>query len=429
MTINPQKYKNKRKFQLDNSSLYHMASNSSEWSNIFRLSATLKKDVDPKALQNALDKTSNRFPTITAGIYPGLTNYYQKAYQQSINIFKENRNILKPISKKDLRHSPIRVLYSNKTISVEIFHAVTDGNGAFKFFNSLLAEYLEQLYSIKIPATSGIFDRNASPSQKEINDSYLDIPFHNSETPKMAKAYQVSDEKNENLYITTYIINLSDMKKITHKLDVSITVLITSLFTQALSKIRDKDNRKNNNLPINIFIPVDLRNYFPSSTLKNFVSYVNIVQKPLKHKLSLENTVQAVKQQLSDQLTKNNVASKVSFNVKTENSMVIKKVPLFLKNLIMKPVFKYSERTSTMTVSNLGIIKLSEEMKKYIERYDIILSPRKNAPYNCGIVSFGNNIHINITRNSKSDELESEFSTLLQEMNLPCKTEVNSYRK
>lgn len=429
MTSNPQKYKNKRKLQLDNSSIYHMASNSSKWSNIFRLSATLKMDTDPKILQSALDKTAERFPTITAGIYPGLTNYYQKAHRQSLNILKETQNLLKPMSKQNLRHSPIRVLYSNKTISVEMFHAVTDGNGAFKFFNSLLAEYLEQLHTLKIPAANGILNRNESPSKEEITDSYHEIPFHKSESPKMTKAYQVSKAKNENLYITTYIINLTDIKKISHQLDVSLTVLITSLFTLALSCIRKKDNLKNKNLPINIFVPVDLRNYFPSSTLKNFVSYVNIIQEPLKTKLSLESTAQDVKQQLSDQLTQDNVASKVSFNVKTENSMFIKIMPLFLKNLIMKPVFKYSEQTSTMTVSNLGIIKIPDEMNDHIERYDVILSPRKNAPYNCGIVSFGDKIHINITRDKKADELESQLSKLLKEMNLSFNAEVNSYCK
>jgi len=49
-------------FRLDNAAKIFPGQNSSKWSNIFRLSVTLDKKIDPGLLEQALEQTIVRFP-------------------------------------------------------------------------------------------------------------------------------------------------------------------------------------------------------------------------------------------------------------------------------------------------------------------------------------------------------------------------------
>ena len=78
-----------------------------------------------------------------------------------------------------------------------------------------------------------------------------------------------------------------------------------------------------------------------------------------------------------------------------------------------------------MTLSNLGQIKLPEAMKPYIERFDFILGVQAAAPYNCGMLSYGDTIYINFIRNIRDAELERHFFNVLKELGLPLTLESN----
>ncbi|MDK9851478.1 hypothetical protein [Staphylococcus equorum] len=60
----------KYKVKLDNTAIIHMASHNKSWLNIFRLSITLKEEIHPAILQEALNVVTERFPTIAAREYP-----------------------------------------------------------------------------------------------------------------------------------------------------------------------------------------------------------------------------------------------------------------------------------------------------------------------------------------------------------------------
>src|SRR5699024_10645830 len=169
---------------------------------------------------------------------------------------------------------------------------------------------------------------------------------------------------------------------------------------------------------IKIFIPVDLRNFFPSETLRNFVLYATPEIDPRNNNCTFEEIVQSVKKQLEEQLTEDNLRARVTYNVQLERKLIVRILPLFLKQLLMKIVFFLNEKSTSITISNLWIITVPQQMASYIERFDCILSPRKNSPYNCGITSYGDKIYINFIRDTKQDVLEWQFFELLRELNL-----------
>ena len=67
----------------------------------------------------------------------------------------------------------------------------------------------------------------------------------------------------------------------------------------------------------------------------------------------------------------------------------------------------------------------SEEMAKYIRRFDFILGVQAAAPYNCGMLSFQDTVYVNFIRNIQDAELERHFFAVLQSMGLSATVESN----
>ena len=120
------------------------------------------------------------------------------------------------------------------------------------------------------------------------------------------------------------------------------------------------------------------------------------------------------------------MSAKIAANVGSEKMLAVRLMPLFIKNLVLKAVFlAVGERTSCLSVSNLGNVKLPAEMLPYVRRMDFILSPQSSRPNNCGILSFGDTLYINLIRNIREPDLEYHFFRVLQSHGLPVTAESN----
>ena len=124
--------------------------------------------------------------------------------------------------------------------------------------------------------------------------------------------------------------------------------------------------------------------------------------------------------------TRKQMSMKIAANVSSEQILAVRIMPLFIKNFVMKAVYDtVGERKSCLTMSNLGAIKLPDEMKEYVERMDFILGVQATIPYNCGVLSLGDTLYINFIRNVRETELESHFCRVLRDMGLSVEAESN----
>ena len=120
----------------------------------------------------------------------------------------------------------------------------------------------------------------------------------------------------------------------------------------------------------------------------------------------------------------------IAKNVRSERLMAARVMPLFVKNIVMKAVFKtVGEKKSCLTMSNLGAVKVPKAMESYIERMDFILGVQETSPYNCGVVSFGDTLYVNFIRKIREADLEYHFHQVLQEMGVPSEVESNRSSK
>jgi len=187
-------------------------------------------------------------------------------------------------------------------------------------------------------------------------------------------------------------------------------------------KVPDPRRRK----PVKVLLPVNLRQLFPSTTLRNFAFYTTPEIDPRLGHYSFEELCAIIRHRMGLDITPKQMSTRIATNVRDEESLLIKLIPLPIKNIVMKAIFDtVGECKSCLSLSNLGAVKLPEEMRPYVERMDFILGPQASAPHNCGVLSFGNTLYINFIRSTREPELELHFFRVLQRMGLPVQVQSN----
>ena len=423
---------NERKLRwmhLDNSAKIYPAAATTRWNNIYRLSVTLKEAVDREVLQSALDVTVRRFPSIAVRLHRGMFWYYLEEIAHAPAIQDEKSYPLVRMPFDDIRSCAFRVLVYGKRIAVEFFHALTDGNGALIFIKTLVAEYLEQKHKITLPTGEGVLNRLELPREEELEDSFPKNSARVGFSRQEPDAYRIHGEPEEDgfCHVTTFMLKASALVELAHSLGVTVTAVIAAAFIKASIALQNEDNPyTKRHKEVKMLIPVDLRRLFGSETLRNFVLYSTPGVDPRLGEYSFEEICKIVYHKMCLENTAKNMSARIYPNVRDEQNMLLKIAPLFLKNLVMRLVFlMVGERKSTLSLSNLGVVRLPEGMAEYIDRFDFVLSVQSTAPYNAGIISFGDSLNINIIRNIKEPRLEMALYRVLREIGINVKVESN----
>jgi NRPS condensation-like uncharacterized protein len=178
--------------------------------------------------------------------------------------------------------------------------------------------------------------------------------------------------------------------------------------------------------PIRILLPVNLRKLFPSTTLRNFAMYFTPEILPKLGFYSFQEICQIIDHSKGIEVTPKRMSMRIAANVGSERMMVVKLMPLFVKNLVMKAVFDaVGERKSCLNMSNLGKVQLPEEMMAYVKRLDFILGIQATKPHNCGVITFKDTVYVNFIRNIRDSILERHYYQVLQSLGIPVTVESN----
>ena len=129
-----------------------------------------------------------------------------------------------------------------------------------------------------------------------------------------------------------------------------------------------------------VLIPVNLRNLFPSRSLRNFASYITPEIDPRMGDCSFSELCSLVHHKMGLENNRRTMRAKFAANVASERSPILRVMPLFIKNIAMKAVFDaVGECKSCLCLSNLGRVELPEVMVPYIARMDFIIGVQAKA--------------------------------------------------
>ena len=418
-----------RWMKLDNAAKIYPAAKRRNWNNFFRISATLTEPVDVTVLRSALDVTARRFPSIAVRLRRGMFWYYLEQIPHSPAIQEEKSCPLAHVPFHEVRQCAFRVLVYHNRFAVEFFHALTDGTGGLTFFKTLLAEYLSQKYGLTIPAGDGVLGRLEEPDAEELEDSFLRYAGNVKASRKEATAWHLTGtpEKDGFKDLVTLMIPAPALKECAKAHGVTVTELLCAAMMQAICQLQaEKVPQRRLRKPVKVLLPVNLRNLFPSKTLRNFASYITPEVDPRMGDYTFDEICAAVHHRMGLENNPQTMRAKFAANVASEQSPLLRVMPLFIKNLAMKAVFDtVGECKSCLCLSNLGVVRLPEVMAPYVARMDFIIGVQAKAPHNCGVLTWNDTVYINCIRSIREPELELHFYRVLHRLGLPVKVESN----
>ena len=418
-----------RWMRLDNAAKIYPAAKRRNWNNFFRISATLTEPIDTGVLASALDVTARRFPSIAVRLRRGVFWYYLEEIPKTPSIQPEKSCPLAHAPFHEVRQCAFRVLVYKNRVAVEFFHALTDGTGALVFVKTLLAEYLSEKYGLSVPAEKGVLGRLEEPAPEELEDSFARYAGDVTASRAESTAYHLSGTPERDGYknLVTMMIPAKKLRTCAKEHGVSVTELLCAAMMQAIGELQaEKVPNVRHRKPVKVLIPVNLRNLFPSRSLRNFASYITPEIDPRMGDCSFSELCSLVHHKMGLENNRRTMRAKFAANVASERSPILRVMPLFIKNIAMKAVFDaVGECKSCLCLSNLGRVELPEVMVPYVQRMDFIIGVQARAPHDCGVVTWGDTVYINCIRSIQEPELEYRFYRVLHRLGLPVKVESN----
>lgn len=414
--------------RLDNAATIYPAVSRKDWNALFRLSAELTEPVDPEVLDLALQRVLARFPVFRMRLRRGAFWFYLENNGTKI---KSEPDVANPCVRLNLKRNGgfmFRVRYYKNRIAVEIFHVLTDGTGGLIFLKTLVAEYLALRYGAQIPRGDEILDCSCAADSEELEDSFTRFAREATLSRHENAAYFIRGHRTPGyMHIISGSVPVEDIRRVARSFSASIGELVTAVLMCSIADVQAKEKSKcARSLPIKVNVPINLRSFYPSRTLRNFASYVNPGIEPKLGEHSLEETVSAVKHYMGFELNEKRVNARFTTNVIATNNMFLRLAPLPLKNLVLKLVYlRVGDRYSSSSVSNLGRTTLPDEMAKYVERFDFMLGPLFRNPVTCACLSYNKTMVINFTRVISESEIERGFFTRLVKLGIPVLIESN----
>jgi len=398
------------RFAIDNASILFLAQFRRDHTNTFRFTMTLTEPISPDILQTAVNNTYRRFPTIIASFKPGIFAYFQVPVEAPPKV-QPDPGCLITMTKEELYRCAYRVFYAGNTVSIEAFHALTDGYGAIASFTTLVAEYLRLKNGAQIPVSGTLLDIHQIPQTHEVEDSFQKYQSNNPKRLPSRYAYQLpgGKDKRESILTSSYKVSTVGLLDAAHRYGVSLNTLISSVMAASVMEIQQmKSNSKLQ--PVRIMVPVNLRRLFPSRTLRNFSYYVLPTMEPEDSEKPLSALITSFSDQIHTQTRQDQMQNVISNNVKLQNAWFFRIIPLPVKFALMRLVCRFfGERTSSITVTNLGNVSLPEEMRSFITHMDVTLTPRMLSPYGCTVLSYNGTLTINLSRFPQQSELDDVF--------------------
>ncbi len=424
-----QKERKLRWMRLDNAALIFPAALRKHWSNAYRISFTLTDPIDPAVLQEALDRTAVRFPSVCVRLRRSTFWYYLEELPEAPSVRADSCQPLVRMTRAEIRRCAFRVLYYRNRLAVEYFHAVTDGTGGLVFAKNLCAEYIRLRYEIGVPCEEGIKDLSEAPRRSELEDSFRK---HAGPVPAPRDSLRVyrpqgTPEPDRFLHVTLGILDADKVLSLARAEGVTVTAYLTALLIDSLAEMQAREvPQRKKRRSLKVQIPVDLRRLYGGDTMRNFVAVANVGVDPRLGDYELSELVQIVHHQMQLAITPKNMAAIFSPNVRDELNPFLKVVPLFLKNPIMRLVFdRVGENVSCMTLSNLGKVRVPAAMEPFIERVEFVLGPQSSCPYNVSLTGWKDRLYLNIVRNTVEPALEELLLTRLVKLGVHVKVESN----
>jgi hypothetical protein len=417
--------------RLDNASNIFLAARSDVDSKVFRLSAEMDAPVDPEILQEALDASFDRFPLYHAVLRRGAFWYYLQDSDLRPRVEPERRPTCAPIFQPGRRSLLFRVVHHRRRITLEVFHALSDGTGGLWFLTDLLTEYARRLRPDQAASSGDAPAAVSSPPREHAleTDSFahyfrrrrpsrfedafaraaapaaLTLPDDTARAAPAAtgaaapgrrarsrvhriRGTRTPDNRTRAVELTMPTSQLLAQSRAS---GASPTMFLTALFFDA---VRESSGGLGRARTLSASVPVNLRQFFPSSSARNFFATIRVEHIFGQGDDSPDAIARGLEAEFRPQASAQALAPKVARFIRVERSPLLRIVPRPLKDLILGWLNALSNRRLTVAVSNLGRVTLPEPAASQVGR--VLFHVSAVRPQFCAI-SHGDQMTITFT--------------------------------
>ncbi len=305
----------------------------------------------------------------------------------------------------------LRIYYHDCRISLEAHHCLGDGTGGMYVLQTITAVYLRLLgHTI----SNGYFvkDVNEAPDPEELEDAYM--RYANAKVCPARpgeKTYRVRGTR-EPFYtfnVIDGIMSVKQVMEVAKKYHATITEYLNAVLLYALLQ-KQASEWHLKTPPVKIAMPVNLRRFFPSKTLRNFITMVYPAIDPRLGEYTFDEIVVQVHNYMRYYINEKFLRGDITTNASTQRNPFIRIVPLFIKDFVVRQFYtRVQDKNSSAGLTNMGALKVPEDMKPYIERFDIYMGQPFSSRTNCAIISFEDTLTVNFASGIMETDVERYF--------------------
>ena len=391
----------------------------------FRLSALFTENIDIKILKEVSNFLEKKYPFYNSELKKGIFWNY---LQQKKTHFMIRKEVTYPCT--DIRKdNPLRIIYFNNKISIEIAHFLTDGKGALLFFQDLIEKYLEEKYFCEKTNFQKIEEilESSSETEKIKKNEYVDLyekylkKVSKETTIKSAFHLPIKILEKGQYHVTTGEISINDLKAESKKYGTTIGKYLLAVYFKILL---DRYSQAKN--PIVIGVPVDLRKIFEETTYRNFFINITPSVDASLGAYSLSEIITYLDNYFALKITKKEFYKSIYKAMNPIGNMIIKSVPYLIKRLFFPFIFDYyGERGYTTGFSNLGIFKVDKKYEKFLKGLRFLPPPSKRCKIKMGVISDNQKIYVNFGNLTANYDIERDFFIYLRKRGIKSKIITN----
>lgn len=410
--------------KLDNTALIFPVIAGEGMTNTYRISFELDEEIQPELLQKALDIVLPKFNVFNVRLRMGVFWYF----------FEENNKPAPRVTEETL--FPCRFIRQNKNnsylfhvsyykcrINLEVFHVLTDGLGGMTFAKELVYQYLRLAHEdIRSQVDDKLSDETSLNTEDSFEKNYKKGFKRGYET---AKAYLIKLKKlpKGEFGVMHGHINIPELKAVTKKYGVSVNEYLVGVFAWAtyVQCLHKEPSKK----PIRIAVPVNLRPYFNSNTIKNFFAIVSAEFHPVEKEYSFEDVLAIIQESLKKQIQKDNLEELFSATVSNQKNKLLRMVPLVIKNLVMRFVYNRSALANTTTITNVGFVKLDPIYEPHVKMVRAFIAMSKGQSLKGCMSSYQNTLVFTFSSTFLDTSIQKEFFRKIAEDGVTVQIETN----
>lgn len=417
--------KNPQWSRLDNAAKIFPSTSTRRDSKVFRFACQLNEEIEPEILQHALDRTMVQFPFYRSILKKGLFWYYFEDSAQHPVVEPESTPLCAPLYNGDAKNLLFRVMYYQKRISLEVYHALSDGTGALNFLQVLVYYYLLEAHGEELRETPPVLDYDASKNQKQ-DDSFSKYfeKMGKTRQPKSPAAYRLGGPRfpENRIGVIEGTMSVKALLAQAHAYHTTLTVFLTAVMILAIHEEMSLLDQKK---PVVITIPVNLRNYFPSVSARNFFGIINVGYDFRRQGEKLEDIIEYVNGCFQKWLNKEHLGERMNQLCALEHSLPMKLVPLVLKDPVLRIANWAAEREITAALSNVGRVTMPRELIPFIDSFDVFTATNRLQACMC---SFQDRFTISFTSPFLSTDVQRAFFRFLTSLGVEAEISASPFQ-